>query len=103
MFMGFRTNRDLWLRASLAHLAGFLVCLVGTGAARPAEPAGTAKAALRERIDAINKQVSTDFARLEALYKHFHTHPELSRHEVQSAARLAKEMREIGFDVTEKV
>lgn len=37
------------------------------------------------------------------LYKHLHTHPELSFHEKNTSARLAKELREVGAEVTEKV
>jgi hippurate hydrolase len=40
---------------------------------------------------------------LEDLYKHLHTHPELSYHEEQSAARMARELRAAGFEVTEKL
>jgi hippurate hydrolase len=47
--------------------------------------------------------IEENSARLDALYKHFHTHPELSLQEVRTAARLASEMKEIGFQVTEKV
>jgi len=34
------------------------------------------------------------------LYRHFHTHPELSYEEKETAARIAKEWRDAGFDVT---
>ena len=37
---------------------------------------------------------------LDALYKHLHAHAELSLHEEQTSARLAKELREVGCDVT---
>lgn len=37
------------------------------------------------------------------LYKQLHTNPELSMHEVETAARVAKELREAGLEVTEKV
>lgn len=40
---------------------------------------------------------------LVALYKELHTNPELSLHEVETAARIAKELRDAGFEVTEKV
>lgn len=40
---------------------------------------------------------------LVALYKELHTNPELSLHEVETAARVAKELREAGLEVTEKV
>lgn len=36
-------------------------------------------------------------------YRDFHAHPELSLHEVQTAAKLATEARKAGFEVTEKV
>jgi len=40
---------------------------------------------------------------LVALYKELHANPELSLHEVETAARVAKELREAGLEVTEKV
>jgi amidohydrolase len=59
--------------------------------------------AIGKRADEVKKHVEAHFNQLEALYKHLHTHPELSLHEVETAARLAKEMRALGFEVTEKV
>lgn len=47
--------------------------------------------------------LDTAYPSLEALYFHFHSHPELSLREVETAARLAKELREAGCEVTEKV
>jgi len=38
-----------------------------------------------------------------ALYRQIHAHPELAFQEEQTAARLAKELRQAGFTVTEKV
>jgi len=38
-----------------------------------------------------------------ALYQELHANPELSLHEVETAARIASELRAAGFDVTEKV
>src|SRR5262249_44054578 len=40
---------------------------------------------------------------LETLYKQLHSHPEVSLKEEQTSARLAKELRELGFEVSEKV
>jgi amidohydrolase len=40
---------------------------------------------------------------LVALYTHFHTHPELSYQEEQTAARLAKELEAVGCEVTTSV
>jgi hippurate hydrolase len=37
------------------------------------------------------------------LYKHFHAHPELSLQEKETAARLARELRAAGLEVTEQV
>jgi hippurate hydrolase len=63
----------------------------------PAQP--DVKAYLPE----IKRRLSEDFDRLEGLYKQLHSHPELSLHETQTSARLAGELREAGFEVTEKV
>jgi amidohydrolase len=38
-----------------------------------------------------------------SLYQELHGNPELSLHEVETAARIAKELRAAGFEVTEKV
>ncbi|MCB0547176.1 MAG: amidohydrolase [Phaeodactylibacter sp.] len=51
----------------------------------------------------LRTQVDRDYAYLEELYLHYHTHPELSFYEVETAKRMAEELRKIGFDVTEKV
>ncbi|WEF35877.1 amidohydrolase [Pseudoduganella chitinolytica] len=40
---------------------------------------------------------------LDGIYKDLHAHPEIAFQEVRTAARLAAEMRKLGFDVTEKV
>src|SRR5262249_40071742 len=37
---------------------------------------------------------------LDALYKHLHTHPELSLQEEATSARLAEELKKLGFEVT---
>jgi len=52
---------------------------------------------------AIETSVESDYPRLDALYKDIHAHPELAFQEVKTAARLAAEMRSLGFEVTEKV
>ena len=54
--------------------------------------------------DKLESAVKVDYnAHLGALFKHFHANPELSFVEVKTAARLAKELRDAGFDVTEGV
>jgi hippurate hydrolase len=43
------------------------------------------------------------YPQLDAIYKDLHAHPEIAFHEERTAAKLAAEMRKIGFEVTEKV
>jgi amidohydrolase len=57
----------------------------------------------KERIAAVKQRIAADYDRLEALYKHLHTNPELSLHEARTSARLARELKEAGFEVTERV
>jgi hippurate hydrolase len=52
---------------------------------------------------AIEASVEGDYPKLDALYKDIHAHPELAFQEEKTAAKLAAEMRALGFDVTEKV
>ena len=52
---------------------------------------------------AIERSVESDYAKLDALYKDIHAHPELAFQEVKTAASLAAEMRTLGFEVTEQV
>jgi hippurate hydrolase len=51
----------------------------------------------------IERSVESDYPMLDALYKDIHAHPELPFEEVKTAARLAAEMRALGFEVTEQV
>jgi len=51
----------------------------------------------------IETSIASDYPKLDALYKELHAHPELAFQETKTAARLAAEMRALGFDVTEKV
>lgn len=61
-------------------------------------------AALARGDDALSRAIEADYGNhLEALYRHFHAHPELSHQEVETAARLAAELRALGFAVTEGV
>jgi amidohydrolase len=82
----------------------FLAILLGVAAGLPA-PAIRADEPARARphSNGVDAKVDAELADLIALYKHFHRNPELSLQEVKSAARLAKELTTLGFDVTEKV
>src|SRR5438309_695521 len=75
--------------------AGLMLLVAGSTLA--AEPS------VKELTAEVNKRIGAEYVGLEALYKHLHSNPELSLMEVQTAARLAKELRQLGFEVTEKV
>lgn len=80
-------------------LAGMAFGLAWGSAAAAAEMAaevGAEKAEIDTRLD-------RDYPRLEALYKDIHAHPELAFQETATAAKLAKAMRALGFEVTEHV
>lgn len=47
--------------------------------------------------------ITRDMPSLMELYREMHANPELSGQEVQSAARMAREARALGFEVTERV
>jgi amidohydrolase len=51
----------------------------------------------------IETSVEADYPKLDALYKDIHAHPEVAFQEIKTAAKLAAEMRALGFEVTEKV
>src|SRR5262245_39964245 len=72
-----------------AFLLGFLaLAAVDPAAARGDDAATWVKAKASELVD---------------LYQHFHTNPELSFEEYQTGARVAKELRAAGLEVTEGV
>ena len=52
--------------------------------------------------DFVANKLAADYPALDALYKHLHTNPELSLMEEKTAARLAAELRSVGYAVTEK-
>jgi len=51
----------------------------------------------------LTEAVRADLPQLLALYRDLHANPELSMQEVRTPAKLAAEMRRLGFQVTEKV
>lgn len=82
------------VRLLLAVLLAALVC-----SALPAADTSWVKPTLA----AVDATLDEEVKDLIALYQHLHANPELSLMEVASAARMAKELRTLGFDVTEKV
>ncbi|HLZ75105.1 amidohydrolase [Phenylobacterium sp.] len=80
-------------------LAGAAAVLASSvQAAAPAKPAEVVKQ--KAQIDA---GLDKAYPHLEALYRDIHQHPELAFQETATAAKLAKEMRDLGFEVTEHV
>ena len=56
-----------------------------------------------ELREALNQSLAKDLSHLQELYTHLHSNPELSHLEEKTAARVAMELREVGYEVTEKV
>src|SRR5947209_1752558 len=61
------------------------------------------KGILDERSQAVKARIDAEFDGLVSLYKHIHSHPELSRQEAATAGKLTEEMSALGFEVTTKV
>ncbi len=51
----------------------------------------------------IESEVEAELPSLLQAYRHLHAHPELSYQEEETAAYLARELRQLGFEVTERV
>jgi hippurate hydrolase len=52
---------------------------------------------------ALNEAIAADMPQLMAVYRDMHANPELSMQEVRTPAKMAPEMRKLGFTVTEHV
>src|SRR5436190_16645934 len=65
----------------------------------PATAPGS-KVSLARWSGEIKKQIDAELGSLEKLYKVLHANPELSFAEEQTAARMAKELKALGFEVT---
>ena len=72
--------------------------MLAVGPVQAAAKLDVAKA--KAQIDA---SLDKTYPHLDALYKDIHEHPELGFQETETAAKLAKEMRALGFEVTEHV
>ena len=79
----------------LAPLAAALALSFSAGSALALDPPAI-KAAVDEAFVA-------DYPHLKALYEDIHSNPELAMQEDRTAAKLAAEMRALGFTVTEHV
>ena len=72
--------------------------LAALALASQAQPTGTET--LAPQVGALADGM---YGQLEAVYQDIHSHPELGFEEVRTASRLAAYMRELGFEVTDKV
>ncbi len=57
----------------------------------------------QESQGAIQTEIDHEYLSLEILYQDLHSHPELSFHEQKTSARLAGELRDIGFEVSTNI
>jgi hippurate hydrolase len=51
--------------------------------------------------NSVDSLIQKEYSSLESLYKHLHSNPELSYHEEKTSARIAEELKKLGFEVTE--
>lgn len=100
-------HKTIWLLAATLLASPLAAQSTAQSTAAPAAAPTAAPAAApfdvaaaKTRIDRI---LDRNYAQLDALYRDLHQHPELGFHEVRTAAILAKEMRKLGFTVTEHV
>lgn len=84
------------IHCCISMAALIVMTALGAGLAPPC----AAQAADTTVLDAVRAGVEDEYASLEALYHHFHAHPELSFHEEATSARMAQEFRALGFEVT---
>ncbi len=80
-----------------------VLLIVALGVACTGRSARADEAALKAQVPELKQKIEGEYAYLEGLYKHLHAHPEVSLREEQTASRLTKELRQLGFEVTENV
>src|SRR5262249_43438639 len=83
-------------RLAKSLLVPFALCVAALSPAHGEMDVERLKAAIEASFEA-------DYPKLDALYKDLHSHPELAFQEIKTAAKLAAEMRALGFEVTEQV
>jgi amidohydrolase len=83
---------------NFGHLAAMLAAFTLASAHAAETPVASG-----DNVAAVRNRIAEEYSSLETLYKYLHVHPELSYQEQQSAARMAKELKQLGFAVTEKV
>jgi len=58
---------------------------------------------MTSKISSVLEKYRPDLTSYEELYKHFHTHPELSNQEAETASRIADHLRNLSQDLEVKV
>ncbi|MDY7579954.1 amidohydrolase [Herbaspirillum sp. RTI4] len=92
------------LTHKLAQLPFSLACLFLTTSVLAQTSHASVEAAIPTALIArVNKAVDADTARLTAIFKDLHQHPEIGFTETRTAAIVAKDLRSLGFSVTEKI
>src|SRR5262249_10871313 len=85
----------------IARLACLGICLLLASSTAPA--GGKQAAPWTPPLGRIKQHIDAELTDLDKLYRHLHTNPELSFQEEQSAARMAGEMKKLGWDVATKI
>src|SRR5256886_7573191 len=84
------------MNSTLNHFQIFVgACLVLS--VLSAQDAGAPPASLREQVQSL---VDREYPGLFDLYRHLHTHPEVSLHEEKAGQRVAEELKQAGLEVT---
>jgi amidohydrolase len=96
------TMPRIYLFSAFLMAAGSIGWLISTGWASSPQPALDVDK-LKSQAAEIKERIAENYRQLESLYKHLHTHPELSLQEAQTSARLAEEIKDLGFEVTRNV
>jgi amidohydrolase len=91
-----KTTHNMWLRLCLQLLLALWFLNV------PAHALASDLILAEARL-AVQQQTDRDYQFLETLYRYLHAHPELSFQERDTSARLATELKNIGFDVTANI
>jgi len=91
-------------RGFLATMAASPLALAAGSTAASAETATTSPASLpASLITKVNAAIEADTARLVEIFKDLHQHPELAFTETRTAGIAAKNLRELGYQVTEGI
>lgn len=81
----------------------YIVSLALSAGLYPAALAAPQDSLAVEVFAEVGQRAEEGYAYAEKLYIHLHGHPELSFHEKETSARMAVELRQLGFEVTEGV